>query len=59
LKYGAQKRVVCRYKDGREEEIPFDQYQEKAAISEEAAFSSVDDQLAQSEIDEIVLSILI
>jgi len=54
LKYGAQKRVVCRYKDGREEEIPFDQYQEKAAISEEAAFSSVDDQLAQSEIDEIV-----
>ncbi len=55
LKYGAQKRVVCRYRDGREEEIPFDQYQVKAAISEEAAFSSVDDELAQSEIDEIVI----
>ncbi len=23
IKYGTQKRVICRYKDGREEEIPY------------------------------------
>jgi uncharacterized tellurite resistance protein B-like protein/GTPase SAR1 family protein len=54
LRYGTQKRVVCRYLDGREEEIPFGQYQEKAAISEEAALGNLSDELAQSEIDEIV-----
>jgi uncharacterized tellurite resistance protein B-like protein/GTPase Era involved in 16S rRNA processing len=54
LKYGTQKRVVCRYQDGREDEIPFDQYQEKAAISEEAALGNLTNELAQSEIDEIV-----
>jgi len=55
LKYGTQKRVVCRYRDGREEEIPFDQYKEKAAIPEEAALGDLSDELAQSEIDEIVV----
>ncbi|HEY9822988.1 MAG TPA: dynamin family protein [Candidatus Sericytochromatia bacterium] len=54
LRYGMQKRVVCRYQDGREEEIPFNQYQEKAAISEEAALGNLTNELAQSEIDEIV-----
>lgn len=54
LKYGAQKRVVCRFKDGQEEEIPFYQYQEKAVISEEAALGSFSDELAHSEIDEII-----
>jgi uncharacterized tellurite resistance protein B-like protein/tRNA U34 5-carboxymethylaminomethyl modifying GTPase MnmE/TrmE len=54
LKHGAQKRVICRYKDGREEEIPFDQYQEKAVISEEAALGNLSDELALSEIDEII-----
>jgi len=54
LKYGAQRRVVCRYKNGREEEIPFDQYQVKAAIPKEAARSHRSDELAQSDIDEII-----
>ena len=54
LKYGAQKRVVCCYKDGRQEEIPIEHYQVKAAISEEAALSSERDELSQSEIDEII-----
>ncbi|MBW4681421.1 MAG: dynamin family protein [Microcoleus vaginatus WJT46-NPBG5] len=54
LKYGTQKRVVCRYRNGREEEIPFEQYQEKAAIPEEAALGNLSDELAESEIDEIV-----
>ncbi len=31
LKYGTQKRVICRYKDGRSEEIPFEEYKLKAA----------------------------
>lgn len=54
LKYGAQRRVVCRYKDGRSQEIPFDQYQEKAAISEEAALGCLSDELAHFEIEEII-----
>ncbi|KOP25010.1 dynamin family protein [Hapalosiphon sp. MRB220] len=54
LKYGIQKRVICRYKDGREEEIPCEQYQLKATISEEAAIGCLSDELAHSEIEEIV-----
>lgn len=55
LKHGDRKRVICRYKDGREEEIPFDQYQEKASISEQAALCGLSDELARSSIEEIVL----
>ncbi len=54
LKYGTQKRVICRYKDGREEEILCEQYQLKATISEEAAIGCLSDELAHSEIEEIV-----
>ena len=54
LRYGQQKRVVCRYKNGREEEIPFEQYQVKAAISEEAAIEYRSDELGRSELEEII-----
>lgn len=54
LKYGTQKRVICRYKDGREEEIPFNDYQQKATISEDAALESFRDELVNNEIEEIV-----
>ena len=54
LKYGSQQRIICRYKDGREEEILPEQYQEKASISEEAALGSYEDEIAKSEISEIV-----
>ncbi|MGI2904050.1 dynamin family protein [Tolypothrix sp. VBCCA 56010] len=54
LKYGTQKRVICRYKDGRKEEIPFSEYQLKATISEDAALGCLSDELANNEIEEIV-----
>ncbi|MFN6464473.1 MAG: dynamin family protein [Nostoc sp. DedVER02] len=54
LKYGTEKRVVCRYKDGQEEEIPCEQYQLKATISEDAALGCLSDELVHDEIDEIV-----
>lgn len=54
LKHGKQKRVICRYRDGREEEIPFSEYQQRASISEDAAISCLSDELAQSEIEEII-----
>ncbi|MEJ6481909.1 dynamin family protein [Nostoc punctiforme UO1] len=54
LKYGIKKRVFCRYKDGRYEEIPFEQYKVKAAISKEAAREHRSDELAQSDIEEII-----
>ncbi|MBE9225554.1 dynamin family protein [Phormidium sp. LEGE 05292] len=54
LKYGTQKRVVCRYKDGREEEIPFEQYKEKAAIPKKAAQEHRNDEHFCSDIDEII-----
>jgi uncharacterized tellurite resistance protein B-like protein len=53
LRYGEQKRVICCYKDKREEEIPLEQYQEKAAISEEAALGNITEGLANSEVIQI------
>jgi predicted GTPase/uncharacterized tellurite resistance protein B-like protein len=55
LKYGTKKRVICLYKDGSEAEIPLEQYQEKTTISEEAAIESLTEELAHSEIREIIL----
>jgi uncharacterized tellurite resistance protein B-like protein/GTPase Era involved in 16S rRNA processing len=54
LRYGPQKRVICCYKDQRQEEISLDQYHEKAAISEAAAMGSPTEELANSEIREII-----
>ncbi|HLO50926.1 MAG TPA: dynamin family protein, partial [Kamptonema sp.] len=54
LKYGAKQRVICKYKNGREEEISPQQYKDKASISEEAALGSVGDEIASSELLEIV-----
>jgi tRNA U34 5-carboxymethylaminomethyl modifying GTPase MnmE/TrmE/uncharacterized tellurite resistance protein B-like protein len=53
LRYGEQKRVICCYKDKRQEEIPLEQYQEKAAISEEAALGNITEGLANSEVSKI------
>ncbi|NJK73961.1 MAG: dynamin [Microcoleus sp. SU_5_6] len=54
LKYGPQQRVICKYKDGREEEISPQQYKDKASISEEAALGSLGDEIVNSEIEEII-----
>ena len=40
LKYGEKKRVICRYKDGKQVEIPLTEYQSKATISETAALGN-------------------
>ncbi|MBD2360716.1 dynamin family protein [Anabaena minutissima FACHB-250] len=54
LKYGNEKRVICRYKNGTEEEIPFNEYQLKASISEDAALGCLSDELVNYEVKEIV-----
>ncbi|MBE9121738.1 dynamin family protein [Tychonema sp. LEGE 07199] len=54
LKYGPQQRVICKYTDGREEEISPEQYKDKASISEEAALGSFGDEIVKSEITEII-----
>jgi uncharacterized tellurite resistance protein B-like protein len=54
LRYGEKQRVICRYKDGREEEVPPGKYQELASISQEAALSNIAEELSKSEIQEIV-----
>ncbi|MEB3148578.1 MAG: dynamin family protein [Sphaerospermopsis sp.] len=54
LKYGSKKRVICRYKNGQEEEISLQDYHLKATISEEAAIECLSDELAHSEIEEII-----
>jgi uncharacterized tellurite resistance protein B-like protein/GTPase SAR1 family protein len=54
LKYGPQQRVICKYKDGSEEEISPQQYKDKASISEEAALGSFGDEIVNSEIKEII-----
>ena len=53
LKYGPQQRVICKYNDGREEEISPEQYKDKASISEEAALGSFGGEMVNSEIKEI------
>lgn len=55
LKYGVQKRIVCRYKNGSEEEISFDDYQQKVSIPQDAVIGSINEELAQSAIEEIVV----
>jgi uncharacterized tellurite resistance protein B-like protein/GTPase SAR1 family protein len=54
LRYGSQKRIICNYKNGHSEEIPFEQYKTKAAISKEAALNHRTDELAKSELEEII-----
>jgi len=54
LKYGDRKRVVCRYRDGSEQEIAIEEYQKKAAISKEAALNNRSEELLKSNIAEIV-----
>lgn len=54
LKYGDRKRVVCRYRDGNEQEIAVEDYQKKAAISKEAALNNRSEELLKSNIAEIV-----
>lgn len=54
LRYGDQKRVICNYKNGHSEEIPFEQYKTKAAISKEAALNHRTDELAKSDLEEII-----
>ena len=54
LKHGERKRVICRYKDGTETEIPFEEYKVKAAISETAAVGDRSEELEQSQLSEII-----
>jgi uncharacterized tellurite resistance protein B-like protein len=54
LKYGDSKRVVCRYRDGSEQEIAVEDYQKKTAISKEAALNNRSEELLKSNIAEIV-----
>ncbi|HEY9851938.1 MAG TPA: dynamin family protein [Leptolyngbyaceae cyanobacterium] len=54
LKYGTKKRVTCRYKNGREEEIAIDEYKEKAAIPKESAQTHRSEELEHCEIEEII-----
>ena len=55
LKYGPKRRAVCHYKDGTQQVIPFEQYQQQASIPEEAALGNRTVGLAESDIAEIVL----
>lgn len=55
LRYGLEKRVICHYKDGTQEIIPIEQYQEKASIPEAAALGDRGQGLAESDLTEIVL----
>jgi uncharacterized tellurite resistance protein B-like protein/GTPase SAR1 family protein len=54
LRYGEKQKVICRFKDGHEEEVPLEKYKELASISEEAALSSVVEELLDSSIHEII-----
>ena len=58
LKYGNKKRVICRYKNGHQEEIPFEKYSQKVSISEDLDhddLKTLSEELAHSNIKEIIL----
>lgn len=55
LKYGEQKRVTCCYKNRKDtKQISIDEYKEIAAMSEDAAINYRSEELARSDIDEII-----
>lgn len=54
LKHGSQKRIVCHYRDGRKEEISFEQYQDKVTLSKETVHKHRSDELASCEIEEVI-----
>jgi hypothetical protein len=54
LRYGDRKRVICRYRDGSEEEIAVEHYQKKVSISKEAALNNRSEELLKSNITEII-----
>lgn len=54
FKYGEQKQIICFYKDRRQENLSIDEYKVKATISKKAALEHRSDELAHSDIDEIV-----
>ena len=53
LRYGEQKRVICRYRSGQEEIIPLEEYQAKASIPDDVALGNRATALA-SDVLEIV-----
>ncbi|MEA5535415.1 dynamin family protein [Crocosphaera sp. XPORK-15E] len=54
LKYGKQKRVICVYKNGKQENISLEQYQEKASIDKDIALDSASEGLKKNQIKEII-----
>lgn len=55
LRFGSKKRVICCYKNGRQEEIAVDQYQEVATIpKKEIGNELLTETLLQSEIRELI-----
>lgn len=54
LKHGLRKQILCHYKDERKNQISEEQYQTLATISKEAARKHRSDELARSDIEEII-----
>lgn len=54
LKHGSTRRIVCHYKNGQKKEVSFEEYQSLATISKEAARKHRSDELARSQIEEII-----
>ena len=54
LKHGSKKRIVCHYKNGQKKEVSFEEYQTLVTLSKEAARKHRSDELARSQIEEII-----
>ncbi|WP_434688109.1 dynamin family protein [Pseudanabaena minima] len=54
LKYGETKRVICRYRDDSEEEVPLEEYKSKAAMSKQAALEDSTEEILNNNIKEII-----
>jgi len=54
LKYGETKRVICRYRNDSEEEVPLEEYKSKAAMSKQAALEDSTEEILNNNIKEII-----
>jgi GTPase Era involved in 16S rRNA processing len=54
LTYGEEQRIICHYKDGHQEEINFQEYQNKTSLDKNLALERLSEGIVQNQVKEII-----
>lgn len=54
LTYGEEQRIICHYKDGNQEEINFQEYQNKTSLDKNLALERLSEGIVQNQVKEII-----